>query len=76
MQNKRKIYCYHSGCDIYSFESKGTLTWECYRHNKCEKEIEVSKLSTDEKLELLLEHLGLKIETEPKVVEIEKNEAN
>jgi len=76
MSGKRRVCCYHQGCSTHSFEDKGILNWECYKHSPNDfnrhvkvKEYEVNtQLTTEDKLNLLLEYLGLEIESEPKVI--------
>lgn len=80
MGGKKKVYCCHQTCNTYSFEDKGTIKWECFKHypnnfnnTGCIKESEMNThLSTEDKLNLLLDYLGLEIETEPKVKEVKK----
>ena len=76
MSGKKKVWCCHQTCNTYSFEDKGILKWECFKHypnnfnrTGCVKECEMNtSLTTEDKLNLLLEHLGLEIESEPKVI--------
>ena len=73
MQNKKKIYCF-AGCGTSSFESKGTRMWLCFRHedNVCGGLLESP--SVEEKVNLILDHLGLQVTVEPqKTVLVEKD---
>lgn len=72
MQGKKKVWCCHQGCNTYSFEDKGTLKWECYKHypNKFNcggevKEPECDGVSLEEKVDLILNHLGLEVTVKP-----------
>lgn len=64
MQGKKKVWCCTPGCSTSSFESSGTLQWQCVAH--CSKEYRQNNPSLEEKLDLLLEHLGLEVITEPR----------
>lgn len=77
MEGKKKVWCCRVGCNTYSFEDKGILMWECYHHypnrwnnykGKVKECIVNTQLTTEDKLNLLLEYLGLEIESEPKVI--------
>lgn len=77
MQGKKKVYCCHQGCSTYSFEDKGTLQWECFKHypNKFNPDFEEvcsEEPSIEQKLDLILEHLDLEIVIEPKKVTLKK----
>ena len=79
MSGKHKVYCIHSGCNTYSFESVAILRWQCFMHypnkfNQTKERKVVTRLTLEEKFDLLLEHLGLEIKTEPEIVKIEKKE--
>lgn len=66
MQGKKKIYCCVPGCSTYSFESKGTIQWQC--HNHCPaafNEQDTNNVSLEEKVDLILAHLGLEVTTKP-----------
>ena len=64
MQGKKKIYCCVPGCDTSSFESKGTIQWQCFKH--CPTAFQdCNTVSLEEKVELILTHLGLEITTKP-----------
>lgn len=78
MQGKRKVYCCSPGCSTYSFESRGVIKWECYRHFSpgCEEQ-QTDDVSLEQKVDLILEHLGLEVATEPKkVVLAERNKSD
>lgn len=67
MQGKKKIYCCVPNCSTYSFESKGTVQWQCDKH--CEFSAPAYQNPTlEEKVDLILEHLGLEISIEPQKV--------
>ncbi len=67
MQGKKKIYCCVPGCDTSSFESKGTIQWQCFHH--CPTAFQDAEtVSLEEKVNLILEHLKLDVTTEPKKV--------
>lgn len=80
MSGKHKVYCVHEGCNTYSFESVAVLEWQCFLHypnkfNCVRKERVVqTRLTPDEKIDLILDYLGLEIKTEPEVVKVEKKE--
>jgi hypothetical protein len=75
MQGKKKIYCCVPGCTTYSFESKGTIQWQCDKH--CPTAFtESDTVSLEEKVDLILEHLGLEITTEPKKVVLAERKAD
>jgi len=76
VQGKKKVYCAVQGCSIYSFESKGTLLWQCHNHYGCNETIEQpAGISLEEKVDLILEHLKLDVTIEPrKAVLVERAE--
>jgi hypothetical protein len=76
MQGKKKVYCAYQGCSIYSFESKGTLLWQCHNHLDCtEKPQQPQCISLEEKVDLILDHLKLDVTIEPrKAVLVERKE--
>ena len=66
MQGKKKIYCCVPDCRTYSFESKGVIQWQCDKH--CPTafiECEPEKVSLEEKVDLILAHLGLEVTVKP-----------
>lgn len=63
MQGKKKIYCCVPKCTTYSFESSGTIQWQCDKH--CPTAYQESNVTLEEKVDLILEHLGLEVTTEP-----------
>lgn len=80
MQGKKKVWCCVEGCNITSFESKGTILWRCFQHIDCGDEPDsTDRVSLEEKVDLILEHLGLDVVTEPsktKLVERGKEETH
>ena len=67
MQGKKKIYCCVPNCSTYSFESKGTIQWQCDKH--CPTAfVESCDVTLEQKVDLILEHLGLEVTTEPQKV--------
>lgn len=72
MQGKKKVYCCMPRCVTYSFESKGTMQWLCHKH--CElKNCELPNyVSLEDKIDLILEHLGLEVTIEPQKVVLTK----
>lgn len=64
MQGKKKIYCCVPGCNTSSFESKGTIQWQCFQHCPTAFQ-EASTVSLEEKVDLILTHLGLEVTTKP-----------
>jgi hypothetical protein len=75
MSGKKKVWCCHAGCNTYSFEDRGILKWECFKHypnsfnNTGEiKECEVDDITLEQKVDLLLEHLGVELVIEPQKV--------
>lgn len=73
MQGKKKIYCCVPKCTTYSFESSGTIQWQCDKH--CPVPIEpIYSPSLSEKVDLILEHLGLEVFTEPSKTVLKKVE--
>jgi hypothetical protein len=64
MGGKKKMYCCE-GCGTYSFVDKGTVMWRCYKHNDCTDEPD-TEVSLAEKVDMILEHLGLEIVVEPR----------
>ena len=64
MQGKKKIYCCVPGCKTSSFESKGTIQWQCFQHCPTAFQ-EANTVRLEEKVDLILEHLGLEVTTEP-----------
>lgn len=66
MQGKKKVWCCVDGCNTTSFESKGTVLWRCYKHIDCGDEPDPTDgISLNEKVDLILEHLGLEVTTKP-----------
>ncbi len=66
MQGKKKIYCCVPDCRTYSFESKGTIQWQCDKHCPTAfADCETDKVSLEEKVDLILAHLGLEVTTKP-----------
>lgn len=63
MQGKKKIYCCVPKCTTYSFESSGTIQWQCDKH--CPTAYQDCNVTLEEKVDLILEHLGLEVTTEP-----------
>ncbi len=66
MQGKKKIYCCVPKCSTYSFESSGTIQWQCDKH--CPTAYQECNVSLEEKVDLILDHLKLDVTTEPKKV--------
>lgn len=64
MQGKKKIYCCVPKCSTYSFESSGTIQWQCDKHCPTAYQ-DCGNVSLEEKVELILTHLGLEITTKP-----------
>lgn len=78
MSGKKKVWCCHAGCNTYSFEDRGILKWECYKHypNKFNdtgeiKECEVDGITLEQKVDLLFSHLGVGLVVEPQQIKIE-----
>ena len=66
MQGKKKVWCCFDGCSTTSFESKGTILWRCYKHIQCADEPDCTdQVGLEEKVNLILEHLGLEVTTKP-----------
>ncbi len=63
MQGKKKIYCCVPKCSTYSFESSGTIQWQCDKH--CPTAYQECNVTLEEKVELILTHLGLEVTTKP-----------
>lgn len=76
MEGKKKVWCCHQACNTYSFENKGILKWECYKHYpgkfSCVQIDTNPELTTGEKLDMLLAHLGLELSLTPAKAEIRK----
>lgn len=64
MQGKKKIYCCVPKCTTYSFESSGTIQWQCDKHCPTAYQAE-GTVSLEEKVELILAHLGLEVTIKP-----------
>lgn len=64
MQGKKKIYCCVPKCTTYSFESSGTIQWQCDKHCPTAYQ-ECVNVTLEEKVDLILAHLGLEITTKP-----------
>lgn len=64
MGGKKKIYCCE-GCGTHSFVDKGTVMWRCFRHNDHLDDL-TTEVSLNEKVDMILEYLELKIEVEPR----------
>lgn len=73
MQGKKKIYCCVPKCTIYSFESSGTIQWQCSRHDPQTCVVQENP-SLAEKVDLILDHLGLEIVIKPSEVILQKAE--
>lgn len=71
MQGKKKIYCCVPKCTIYSFESSGTIQWQCSKHDQQPCLVQESP-SLAEKVDLILGHLGLEIVIKPSEVILQK----
>jgi len=71
MQGKKKIYCCVPGCDTSSFESKGTIQWQCFQHCPTAFQ-ETNTVSLEEKVDLILAHLGLEVTTKPAQITLTK----
>lgn len=66
MQGKKKIYCCTPGCSTYSFESKSTILWQCYKHCPTAfSDRETDTVNLEKKVDLILAHLGLEVVTKP-----------
>lgn len=85
MSGKKKVWCCHAGCNTYSFEDKGILKWECFKHypNNFNKSGELKDCEMDDfvtleqKIDMLFEHFGLDIEVKPqKVVLVQRKVSN
>lgn len=78
MQGKKKIHCIHQGCSSYSFEDQGVLQWQCSKHYPCELTVptRMPRISTDDKVNLILEHLGLEVSIKPASISLEKIDPN
>lgn len=66
MEGKRKVWCSYSGCRTYSFEGKGTIVWRCCKHLSADCEPSRDEITLSEKVDLILDHLGLDVVIEPR----------
>lgn len=75
VKNKKKVYCCDSNCTTYSFVDKGVIQWSCYKHCTYElPDCDNECISLEEKIDIILEHLGLEFVTEPQKTKLVKRE--
>jgi len=66
MQGKKKVQCDRMGCRTYCFLDRGVVTWECQQHYSGKIEpCDILEPSLEEKVDLILTHLGLEVTVKP-----------